>query len=74
MITRWRATSAEVKADVDARVRQAERAKLADKYEKCFRKILRKWRSELARVWERNEFQAFSEFAIDEIEKVYKKP
>ena len=72
MITQWRATSAEVKEDVDARVLQAERAKLADKYEKCFRKILRKWRSELARVWERNEFQAFSEFAIDEIEKVYK--
>ena len=72
MITQWRATSAEVKEDVDARVLQAERAKLADEYEKCFRKILRKWRSEPGRVWAPLEFVPFSEFAIDEIEKVYK--
>ena len=28
-------------SDVDARVIQAERAKLADKYEACFRRILK---------------------------------
>ena len=64
MITQWRATSAEVKADVDARVLQAERAKLADKYEKCFRKIIK--------VYQVSPAGGLFEWAVKEIEKVYK--
>ena len=72
MITQWRATSAEVKADVDARLLQAERAKLADKYEKCFRKILRQLRRiDHLPAHADTVFSAVNEIER-EIEKVYK--
>jgi thioredoxin-like negative regulator of GroEL len=61
----------DAKADVDARVVQAERAKLADTYEKCFRKILGVLKR--PKVWaEVTKRQTFAEFVEVEIEKVYK--
>ena len=58
----------EVKADVDARVLQAERAKLADKYEKCFRKIMRLF----YRARQDGNDEDFRLNVRTEIEKVYK--
>ena len=58
--------------EIDARVTQAERAKLADEYEKCFRKILRQLRRiDHLPAHADTVFSAVNEIER-EIEKVYK--